>query len=141
MSERCSICNCVVHRDGGYAEGTVQGRSHATGHHYVAERFFGRSANRRGTQEERIFEQCPWGLERASTVCCYECHEVLLHNPVFAPADISGFSELVGLRNLNEDNKGQDRSKLAGRIKLLHEVIECGIKRILHDERQKMIRQ
>jgi hypothetical protein len=48
----------------------------------VAERFFGRSNNRRGTQRDRVFEECPWGIEGQTAVFCYDCHEELLHNPV-----------------------------------------------------------
>jgi hypothetical protein len=35
----------------------------ATQHHYVAERFFGRSSNRRGAKPEGVFLSCPWGAE------------------------------------------------------------------------------
>lgn len=53
MTEHCTICGCQLHRTPyTYAQSTVQGRSHATKHHYVAERFFGRSANRRGIKTE-----------------------------------------------------------------------------------------
>lgn len=79
MSERCAICGCDLHRDGEYAKPTIKGRSHATRHHFVAERFFGRSANRRGTQRSPIFKKCPWGVEKQSAVFCYECHEELIH--------------------------------------------------------------
>src|SRR5690348_3107690 len=68
--ERCVLCGCRVHRRGVYATPTVEGRSHATSHHYVAERFFGRSAMRRGEQREGIFSACPWGIEGKSAVYC-----------------------------------------------------------------------
>jgi len=93
----------------------------------VAERFFGRSTNRRGENRERLFEQCPWGSEGRSAVYCYECHEELLHNPVFTPADMELFAMLVRSRGLNEDIKTRDRSKLAGRVKLFHEAIAAGL--------------
>jgi hypothetical protein len=137
MPERCSICGCLVHRNGEYAQLTIRGRSHATSHHCVAERFFGRSANRRGTQRERLFKECPWNLEGKSAVYCYECHEELLHNPVLTHDDVRHFAELVRLRDLHEDEKSEDRSKLAGRIKLFQEVIERGIERLLQEERQR----
>jgi hypothetical protein len=101
--------------------------------HYVAERFFGRSANRRGEQRARIFQQCPWDLEGEIALFCYECHEELIHNPVFLPGDIVGFAELVRCHDLNEDQKTESREKLAGRIKLLHEVIQTGIQTLLRD--------
>ena len=125
--ELCAICGCVLHRDGDYAKPTPKGRSHATEHHYVAERLFGRSKNRPGTMRDAVFSSCPWGLERQSEVYCYECHEELLHNPVFLPADITRFAELVKLRGLNEETKPGDRTKLAGRIQLLQEVISAGL--------------
>jgi len=130
MKESCAICGCELHRGGEYAKPTVKGRSHATEHHFVAERFYGRSTNRRGTQREPIFKTCPWDVEGESAVFCYECHEELMHNPVLLPEDIQAFSELVKKRGLNEDHKTQSRDKIAGRIKLLQEVIQKGIKNV-----------
>ncbi len=124
---RCAICNCQLHRKGGYAKPTVNGRSHATKHHYVAERFFGRSANRRGTVRERLFTHCPWDLEGKKETYCYECHEELLHNPVLLPTDVQLFSELVKQRGLDETEKDEKRDKLAGRVVLFHEVIAAGL--------------
>src|SRR4051812_41072416 len=98
MAEKCAICGCFVHRNGEYAQPTIKGRSHATEHHYVAERFFGRSNNRRGTQRSPLFSTCPWGLEAQCDVFCYECHEEVLHNPVLTPEDIRMFAELVAQR-------------------------------------------
>jgi len=125
--EHCTICNCLLHRtEGTYARQTTEGRSHATKHHYVAERFFGRSANRKGTKRPGIFDECPWGHEGETAVFCYECHEELLHNPVFIPEDLELFSKVVKRRGLDEKIKSEDRSKLAGRIRLLHEIISKG---------------
>jgi hypothetical protein len=55
----------------------------------------------------------------------------LLHNPVFLPEDIERFSELVARRGLTETAKGKGRSALAGRIELLHDVINAGIRALL----------
>jgi hypothetical protein len=129
-SERCGICGCLLHRGaaGVYASPTVQGRAHATMHHHVAERFFGRSKNRPKTVRERIFNQCPWeGAEGRSQAFCYECHEELLHNPVLLPADIQRFAALVQRAGLNEDAKPEGREQLAGRIALLHDVLVEGL--------------
>ncbi len=134
-NSRCAICGCQVHRSGEYAVPTIAGRSHATEHHYVAERFFGRSKNRRGVTRESIFATCPWGCEKKTAVYCYECHEELLHNPVLLPDDIVAFAQLVQSRGLGEDLKSADRSKLAGRVMLLHEVISRGLAEILKVER------
>jgi len=132
--ERCAFCNCFLHRTAGtYAKATVQGRSHATKHHLVAERFFGRSTNRKGTKTEGVFSQCPWGQEYKTEVFCYECHEELLHNPVFLREDVERFAMLVKARSLNEDLKPTDRSKLAGRIRLFQEALTLGLK-VLEDE-------
>jgi hypothetical protein len=132
--ERCSICGCRVHRSGEYAKPTVRGRSHATNHHYVAERFFGRSKNRPGTARERVFVTCPWGSEGLTATYCYECHEELIHNPVFTPKDIQALARLVAFRNLSEDEKPEGREKLAGRIQLLHEIIEAGLKGLAQEK-------
>jgi hypothetical protein len=137
MAEYCAICGCPLHRRAHtYARATVDGRSHATEHHFVAERFFGRSANRRGTKTDGVFRSCPWGVEGQSAVFCYECHEELLHNPVLLPSDIAAFAELVRLRGLSESEKSENREKLAGRIRLLHEVISCGLAETLTQAKQ-----
>ena len=128
VSEYCAICGCQLTRQRGtYATPTVEGRSHATEHHYVAERFFGRSTNRRNEQRDRLFEACPWGLEGKRQLYCYECHEELLHNPVLLPDDVTSFSQLVKARGLAETTKPANRAKLAARIQLLHEVIAAGL--------------
>jgi hypothetical protein len=128
-AETCSICGCVLHRTAGaYARPTVDGRSHASQHHFVAERFFGRSSNRRGTKTKGVFSSCPWNVEGQSAIFCFECHEELLHNPVFLREDIVAFARLVEERGLSELQKSDDRSALAGRVRLLHEVIATGLK-------------
>ena len=136
-STNCVICGCQIHREGEYARPTVRGRSHATRHHYVAERFFGRSATRKGELREPIFKNCPWGVEGQSEEFCYECHEELLHNPVLLPTDIKRFRELVRMRGLNESEKTESKDKIARRIELLHEVIEKGIKALLAAEKRR----
>ena len=137
MTEYCAVCNCPVHRNGEYAKPTVRGRSHATSHHNIAERFFGRSANRRGTQRDPIFDECPWDHEGQKDVLCYECHEELLHNPILLPEDMKRFARLVHLRGLSEERKTEDRNLIAGRIKLFQEVIARGIKATLDEEESK----
>ena len=137
MDERCAICGCILNRGGQYARPTVEGRSHATRHHYVAERFFGRSATRPREVREAILKECPWGVESLTETFCYECHEELLHNPVFLPTDIERFARLAQIRGLNEPVKTESREQLAGRIKLLHEVIERGIEALAAEEEGK----
>jgi hypothetical protein len=126
--EHCAICDCVLHRNGGYGRPTYEARSHASEHHLVAERFFGRSANRRGTLRDSLFPSCPWNSERVLGVFCYECHEIMLHNPVLLPEDLSAFAALVRERNLHEDTKPTDYEKIAARIQLFHEIIAAGLR-------------
>ena len=130
--ERCAICGCIVHRSGEYAKPTIKGRSHATKHQYVAKRFPSHS-----TADEPIFDTSPWRVEQDGDIFCYECHEELLHNPVFLPADIESLAKLVKFMGLNERDKTASRRKLSGRIKLLHEVIETGIKSLLWERNRK----
>ena len=138
MVERCAICNCILHRTAGtYARPTSEGRSHATKHHFVAERFFGRSSNRRGTLTEGVFASCPWGHEGETAVFCYECHEELLHNPVLLPEDIAQFASLVKELGLSEEQKLTDRSKLGGRIMLLHEALARGLQSLVEESRER----
>jgi hypothetical protein len=135
--KRCAICGCQLHRTKDtYARPTVAGRSHATKHHYVAERFFGRSTNRPGTLTDGIFSSCPWGHEGESEIFCYECHEELLHNPVLLPEDISRFAALVKRRGFSEQEKTESRSPIAGRVALFHEIIACGLTAILEQDAQ-----
>ncbi len=131
MDERCLLCGCEIHREGDYARPTIKGRSHATKHHYVPERFFGRSQNRPNTQRDAIFNICPWDSEKDTAVFCYECHEEILHNPVLLPQDIEDMRTLVEMRGLNESIKPESREKIAGRIKLFHEIIVAGIRELL----------
>lgn len=130
----CGICGCRLHRRGGYGSPTVDGRAHASSHHYVPERFFGRSKTRKGEARDRLFESSPWGLEGKAGVFCYDCHEELLHNPVLLPADVEAFAELVRLRGLEEPAKSESREKLAGRVQLFHEAIAAGIRHLLAQE-------
>jgi hypothetical protein len=131
MTEKCAICGCELHRIADtYARPTVEGRSHASKHHFVPERFFGRSNNRRGTQREKIFTACPWDAEGKTALFCYDCHEELLHNPVFLPDDIALLACLVKARHLNENRKTASKTSIAGRIKLLHEIIRRGLEEL-----------
>ena len=135
IRENCAICGCILHRDGEYAKPTLKGRSHATKHHFVAERFFGRTTNRKGEKREGIFDICPWDAENKTVVFCYECHEELLHNPIFLPSDINNLAELVRIRGLNEEEKTEDRKNIAGRIELLQEIISKGLSGLLSEEK------
>lgn len=138
MIERCAICNCILHRTADtYARPTSEGRSHATKHHYVAERFFGRSSNRPGTATDGVFAACPWGHERETAVFCYECHEELLHNPVLLPQDVATFARLVEQHGLSEELKTTDRSKLAGRIQLFHQALSIGLATLLQESKPR----
>jgi hypothetical protein len=129
----------VLHRTRGtYACATVEGRSHATKHHFIAERFFGRSSNRPGTKTEGIFNHSPWGHEGEFGIFCYECHEELLHHPVLLQEDFKLFVDLVQIRGLSEKEKTADRSKIAGRVALLHEVIVLGLKNWQKEEVERV---
>ena len=134
MQELCAICQCELHRTAGtYARPNEEGRSHATKHHFVAERFFGRSSNRKGTKTDGIFGECPWGAEGKAEVFCYECHEELLHNAVLLPEEIRRFAKLVQLRGLSENRKSADRQPLAGRVRLFQEIIAKGLAAALNE--------
>lgn len=61
---QCSYGQSHLQRALEYARPNLEGRSHATRYHYVAERFFGRSSNRNGKIREPNFSSCPWGVEK-----------------------------------------------------------------------------
>ena len=133
--ERCSLCGCLLIRKAGvYAGSTTEGRSHATEHHLVPERFLGRSKNRPGEQRQSLFSCCPWQTERKTLTFCYECHEELLHNPVLLPDDVEKMAILVKRRGLDEDEKPADKDKIGGRIVLFHEVLAVGLKTLITEE-------
>jgi hypothetical protein len=121
MKNTCAICGCKVHRTKNtYALPTPAGRSHASKHHYIPERFLGRSNNRKGTQRSKIFEENYWAAKGETEVFCYDCHEELLHNPILLPEDIAALASLVKERNLHETIKTESKEMLDGRIELLH---------------------
>ncbi|MBD3401092.1 MAG: hypothetical protein GF399_12295 [Candidatus Coatesbacteria bacterium] len=127
--EKCAICGCTLHREGEYAQPTIRGRSHATAHHFVPERFFGRSKNRPNEQREAILSESDLAeFEHDFGILCYECHEELLHNPVLLREDIELFSSLATAKGYAEEEKEQTRKNIAGRIELLHQVIRAGLK-------------
>lgn len=128
VNETCAICGCELHRTPNtYARPTPEGRSHASKHHYIPERFFGRSNNRKGTQRDKVFSTSPWYYEGMTAVFCYDCHEELIHNPVLLPQDIGLLADLVRRRGFSEEKKTNSRHLLAGRIHLFHEVIRKGL--------------
>lgn len=140
MTEKCAICGCELHRTKEtYARPTAEGRSHASKHHFVPERFFGRSAMRNGEQRKKIFEKCPWKHERETILFCYDCHEELIHNPVLLPDDIKVLARVVKLRGLSETRKTESREPIAGRIRLFHEIIRKGLEQIQKESSQESV--
>ncbi len=122
MPEYCGICGCELNRNGKYASPTIEGRSHATSHHYIASRF------------NKLVQYFPWKAERKSEVFCYECHEELLHNPILLPKDIELFSKIVKKRKFDEGKKVENIDKHAKRIVLFHEVIAKGLQMLAVEE-------
>ena len=123
----CGLCGCVIQNNGGYAEPTVDGRSHRTKHHYVAERFFGRSNNRRGEIREGIFSVEELDIKPKFGEYCYDCHEELLHNPIILKSEMDKLAEIFKIIGANEDVKTERKDKLKQRIITLKEVIRKGI--------------
>jgi hypothetical protein len=76
---------------------------------------------------------CPWGQEGVTSVFCYDCHEEMIHNPVLLSGDVKRFADIVKRRGLDENTKTESREKIAGRIKLFHEIIQRGIEEIIND--------
>lgn len=137
MGEFCKICGCQLYRKKGtYARPNVSGRSHATNHHYVAERFFGRTANRPRKKTKAILSPSSSlrAHEERHYLLCYECHEELIHNPVLLPEDVDRFAELVRRHGLSEKKKAEKRDKIAGRIELLQKVIARGLESLLSEK-------
>jgi len=135
LKSHCQICGCKLSsKKGEYAKPTPSGRSHGTRHHYIAERFFGRTTNKRKYQANPVFTKEDYQEYAGQTeTFCYECHEELLHNPVFLPKDIVKFAELTKKRHYDETDKEktEERHKLGQRIKLLNEVISKGLDELL----------
>jgi hypothetical protein len=122
MTEHCELCGCQLFRTTKYADPTIEGRSGASEHHFIAKRL-----------AKGVFASSPWKHDVKSAMLCYECHELLLHNPVLFQEDVKRFAELVRMRDLAEEVKPPDQSKIAGRVVLFHELIARGLQ-VLHDE-------
>ncbi len=60
-----------------------------------------------------------------------------MHNPVLLPEDIEHLSYLVKQRGLSEEQKTTDRSKLGGRIKLLHEALARGLQSLAQEHKKR----
>jgi hypothetical protein len=139
MRNNCALCGCkLLRKKGVYGSATIEGRSHASRHHYVPERLFGRSGNRPKTLKRPVFDKCPWDLEGKKQSYCYDCHEVLLHNPVLLPEDIGRFAVLIQKRGLGETTKGEGYEKLAGRVKLFQEIIAAGLASLLKERQSRL---
>lgn len=54
------------------------------------------------------------------------------------PKDISSLSEIYRLHNINENEKENDMCKYRERVKLLHQVIEEGLKSVLSKAKIKI---
>jgi hypothetical protein len=75
-----------------------------------------------------------WLIHQETVVCCYECHEELLHNPVLLPSDLRRFAQLIQSRELGDVEKLPGRERFSARVQLLQEVIAVGIKTLLEKE-------
>jgi len=132
--ERCALCRCLVHRTRGtYATDTHEGRSHATGHHLVPQRFLGKSATRRKKgPRTAILRPDTFPTPGELLVFCYECHEELLHNPMLLEEDIRRLAELFELSEASEpDGKPFEKVRLARRIEIFHNTIAEGVRCLL----------
>lgn len=128
----CAICGCVLcSKKDTYGKTTLAGRGHRSRHHHIAERFFGRSKTRPGTERPAILKESDWPKNDEPVILCYECHEELIHNPILLKEDLENFSKLVIRDGCSEIKKEDSRDKIARRIILFHEVIETGLKQLL----------
>ncbi len=59
-----------------------------------------------------------------------------MHNLVLLPEDIDLFAYLVQECGLSEEQKVTDRSKLAGRIRLLHEALARGLHSLVQEHKE-----
>lgn len=135
IKTHCRICSCVLSRKNGtYGQATPSGRSHGTKHHLVAKRFFTKTKNDSISKMNPIFKDGDYPQYKGQMeTLCYECHEELLHNPIFLPNDIDKFAKLVEKRFCDERGKKKTtkRKKIGQRIKLLNEVISVGLDELL----------
>jgi len=123
----CQLCGCLLGCEKGtYAQPTISGRSYGTWHHYIAKRFFSQ-------KDSIIFNKNYYKYTGKTEIFCYECHEELLHNPIFLPKDIDKFAMLIRRKRCGEGNQGKilKREKIGQRIMLLHKVISKGLDELL----------
>lgn len=76
-------------------------------------------------------------MEGESATLCYDCHELLIHNPVLLPEDMESFAKLVRERGFSEKQKEKGYGNLVGRVLLLNEVIHRGLEVLSKNPRSK----
>jgi hypothetical protein len=133
-TSRCDICNCqgLWPIEGRH---TPAGRSQLTHRNVVARTLFGRN-RKTGWKDpvQPVFEEDPWDNGWESRFVCLECRDELLGQPVLLPWDMARLSSLIRQAGFAEDVRTTDRSKMAGRVSLFHEVISRGLD-VLMEER------
>ena len=116
-TDRCVLCGIKFTTGGVYA--TESGRHNRSEHHLFPARFekFGisqRSLAKKLNVETQDFD---------SVHLCYECHEELLHNPVFTTKMIKGLSHLMKGKSFED------------KVITLSRVIELGIEEAIKEKR------
>lgn len=132
---RCVVCNGVGARRA--PSQTPEGRSRLTHREMVPHALFGRNRKTRWRHDDPIdpvFTEDPWDAEGESTLMCAECRDQLLGQPVLLAWDLALLSSLIRQAGLSEEQRTSDRSKMAGRVQLFHEVIARGLL-VLTEER------
>ena len=108
-TDHCMLCG-IEFTTGAYA--TENGRYNRSEHHLFPARFKKYHISQRSLAKKLNIESQDFD----SVHLCYECHEELLHNPVFATKMIKELSQLMRGRSLED------------KVIILSRVIELGIR-------------
>lgn len=123
MLEHCLICNCELNKSGHYGEDTRVGRAHRSRHHHVPQRFF-RRPDLGVTRTDHLFSSSARGESRdrlgsIATNVTRSCSTIQYSSRGMSRASHVLFA-------------GKDWTKIAGRIRLFHAVIEAGLAALDH---------
>ena len=114
-TDHCALCG-IEFTTGAYA--TKNGRFHGSEHHLFPARFKKFHVSQRSLAKKLNIESQDFD----SVHLCYECHEELLHNPVFTTKMIKELSQLM--RGMSFEDK----------VIVLSRVIELGIREAIKEK-------
>ena len=119
LASSCSLCGKLIRYGRGNKKALAQGLTVGANTHDLdakSEMHYAHASGKsRSRQQFTTLSQSAWDLmrvknPRGSRTCCYECHEVLMHNIIVSEEDLDLLSKLFAGKSF------QDRAVLLNRI-------------------------